>query len=59
MNILWIADFNTEHHLGGAQRSDKIMIDYGRSRGHWITEFNYEQEPPRDYNREQTIYVWS
>ncbi len=48
MNILWIADFNTNHHLGGAQRSDKIMIDYGRSLGHNITEFNYDNEPDPD-----------
>lgn len=38
--ILWLSDFDLEQAAGGAQRSDKIIIDYGRSIGLNITKVN-------------------
>ena len=36
MKILWIADFSTKEHKGGAQQTNNIMIKEGRKRGHTI-----------------------
>ena len=44
MNILWLADFNLHHNVGGAQRSDAIIIDEGYKLGHSIIPFNYDSE---------------
>ncbi len=41
MKILWIADLSLDQNPGGAQRSDDILIKYGRSIGHEIVELNY------------------
>jgi len=41
MRILWISDFGISHNIGGAQRSNQIIIDEGISRNYVITEFNH------------------
>ena len=38
--ILWLADFDLHQAAGGAQRSDKILIDYGKSLGFNILKVN-------------------
>lgn len=45
MHILWISDFSLSHHLGGAQRSNQIIIDKGKSKGYIITTFHYDSDP--------------
>ena len=45
MNILWIADLSVSHHIGGAQRSNKILLDKGRFRRYNIVEFNFDSDP--------------
>lgn len=42
MKILLISDFGVEHTPGGAQRSNQIIIDEGRSRGHVVNTFHYD-----------------
>ena len=44
MKVLWISDFGISHSIGGAQRSNQIMIDEGVRRNHLITEFNYNTD---------------
>lgn len=39
--VLWISDFNLNHTLGGAQRSNDIIINKGRKLGYSIFEANY------------------
>jgi glycosyltransferase involved in cell wall biosynthesis len=34
--ILWVADYSVKEHKGGAQQTNKIMIDYGREQGYDI-----------------------
>lgn len=36
MNIIWLADFTAKGHQGGAQQTNKEMVDYGRKKGHKI-----------------------
>mgnify|MGYP003110289106 CR=1 FL=1 len=45
MRILWMADFGVEHNIGGAQRSDAILIEEGRGRGYDITCFHFDSDP--------------
>lgn len=40
--ILWISDFDLETAPGGAQRSDKILIDKGLELGYSIIKVNHE-----------------
>lgn len=40
--ILWLADFDIDEAPGGAQRSDKIIIDQGRSLGFDILKLNHQ-----------------
>jgi hypothetical protein len=42
MKVLLISDFGVEHNSGGAQRSNQIIIDEGRSRGHTVRSFHYD-----------------
>ena len=44
MKILWISDFGISHNIGGAQRSNQIIIDEGINRKYTITEFNYSSD---------------
>jgi glycosyltransferase involved in cell wall biosynthesis len=39
--ILWVADFDDKEQVGGAQVSDRMIINYGKSVGLDITEFNF------------------
>ena len=39
--VLWISDYNLSHTPGGAQRSNGLIIDKGRSLGVSIFEANY------------------
>jgi glycosyltransferase involved in cell wall biosynthesis len=45
MRILLISDYSLQHTSGGAQRSNSIIMDEGRQRGHAISEFNYDSNP--------------
>lgn len=42
MKILFISDFGVHHNLGGAQRSNKIIIDEGIKREHDISIYHYD-----------------
>jgi len=42
MRVLWISDFGIKHSIGGAQRSNHLVIEEGKKQGHSITEFNYD-----------------
>lgn len=46
--ILWISDFGIETAPGGAQRSDKIIIDEGRLQGKNIKKVNFNSLPSAD-----------
>ena len=45
MKILWMADFGLKHNIGGAQRSDGILINSTRGREHDITCFHFDSDP--------------
>jgi len=40
MRLIWLADFDVGDHQGGAQQTNKVMIEAGRERGHEI-EFKH------------------
>ena len=40
--VLWLADYDLHQAMGGAQRSDKLIIDYGKKLGYKILKVNYE-----------------
>lgn len=44
MKILWINDLNISEHIGGAQRSNQAVINYGRTNGIQIDELNYNNK---------------
>lgn len=44
--ILWLADFDLDQAAGGAQRSDKILIDHGKSLGFDIFKVNQSNFGP-------------
>lgn len=44
VKILWISDFSTKHNIGGAQRSDDIIIKKGISLGFDITHFTFDSD---------------
>jgi len=44
MRILWISDFGVHHNIGGAQRSNYLIIEEGK-RKHFIQEFYYDTDP--------------
>ena len=41
MRVLFISDFTLQDNSGGAQVSNKIIIDKGRELGHDIKEHSY------------------
>lgn len=45
-NILWIADYTVKQNKGGAQQTNKVMIDYGRAKGHYIKTITGEEQVP-------------
>jgi len=36
MYIIWIADYTTKEHYGGAQQTNELMVRYGRKIGHEV-----------------------
>lgn len=40
--ILWISDFDLDQAPGGAQRSDRLLIDQGKILGHNILKVNFQ-----------------
>lgn len=42
MKILLISDFGLHHTVGGAQRSNQLIVDEGIKRGHDISVFHYD-----------------
>lgn len=42
MKIVWIADFGIQHNIGGAQRTDSLVIESGKKLGHNITMFHHD-----------------
>ena len=41
MKALLISDYSLKHTSGGAQRSNEIVVEEGRRRGHSINEYNH------------------
>lgn len=42
MKILLVSDFGLHHTVGGAQRSNHLIMEEGRKRGHQISIFHYD-----------------
>ena len=42
MRVLLISDYSLQHTSGGAQRSNSIIMEEGRRRGHSINEYNWD-----------------
>ena len=45
MNILFVSDFGLQHTPVGAQRSNAIIVEEGRKRGHTIVEVCFDSKP--------------
>lgn len=54
MKILLISDYGIHHTVGGAQRSNQLIIDEGVKRGHQIYVFHYDG----DITELQDNYDW-
>lgn len=44
MRVLLISDYSLQHTSGGAQRSNSIIMEEGRRRGHSISEYNWDSD---------------
>ena len=44
MKILLVSDFGIKHSLGGAQRSNQLILDEGIERGHDISIYHYDTD---------------
>lgn len=44
MKILLVSDFGIRHSLGGAQRSNQLILDRGIQRGHDISIYHYDTD---------------
>ena len=44
MKILLVSDFGIRHSLGGAQRSNQLILDEGIERGHDISIYHYDTD---------------
>ena len=42
MKVLWVSDYTLKHSQGGAQRSNNLIIEEGKKRGHQILEFSVD-----------------
>ena len=42
MKVLWVSDYTLKHNQGGAQRSNHLIIEEGKKRGHKIIEFSVD-----------------
>lgn len=58
MNILLISDYDVKHIPGGAERSNRIIIDEGLKRNHKIKLFNFDSNPS-DLNENYDIVISS
>lgn len=57
--ILWLADFDLHQASGGAQRSDKILIDHGKSLGYNILKVNRDNFGPHINMHDYDILITS
>jgi len=55
MKVLWIQDFNTKQHKGGAQQTNEVMIQVGLKKGHEINVITYEDKLPDNKEYDVTI----
>ena len=44
MKVLLVSDFGIRHSLGGAQRSNQLILDEGVQRGHDISIYHYDTD---------------
>ena len=44
MKVLLVSDFGIRHSLGGAQRSNRLILDEGVQRGHDISIYHYDTD---------------
>jgi hypothetical protein len=44
MKVLLVSDFGIRHSLGGAQRSNQLILDEGINRGHDISVYHYDTD---------------
>jgi len=44
MKVLLVSDFGIHHSLGGAQRSNQLILDEGIQRGHDISVYHYDTD---------------
>ena len=44
MKILLVSDFGIRHSLGGAQRSNQLILDEGLQRGHEVSVYHYDTD---------------
>jgi glycosyltransferase involved in cell wall biosynthesis len=44
MKVLLVSDFGIKHSVGGAQRSNQIILDEGIQRGHDISIYHYDTD---------------
>lgn len=59
MKILFITDFGLHHTIGGAQRSNDIIVKEGLKRGHDITYFHYDSNPNILFGQKFDIVITS
>lgn len=45
MNILLVSDFGIHHNIGGAQRSNQLIMEEGQKRNHNITTLHFDTDP--------------
>ena len=44
MKVLLVSDFGIRHSLGGAQRSNQLILDEGLQRGHDVSVYHYDTD---------------
>jgi glycosyltransferase involved in cell wall biosynthesis len=59
MNFLFISDYSLEHTIGGAQRSNDIILKEGVKRGHSITVLNIDTEEKEILDKEYDYVISS
>jgi len=56
VKILWINDLHISEHVGGAQQTNQLVIDYGKAHGIDIDELNYNNNGLKITPQTQKIY---
>lgn len=61
-NIIWLEDFSTDQHPGGAQLTNKIIMDHGRNVGYFIDEYNLQDFKSGSFNikdllKEDSLFI--